>query len=284
LLRNTFIHIPQIGIVTERKLWDSGIQSWKDWCSSAKAKVRQQHICNVLDWYVPLSLERLAAKDAGFFQNLMPACELWRIYPEFSDNVAFLDIETTGLGQDDSEITLIGLYNGKNFKVFVRGQNLGEFADEIANYSVVITYNGTYFDLPFLRNEFKSVTFPAAHIDLRFLAKRLGYTGGLKGVEIQLGILRPEELRGIDGYVAVLLWQEYLEGTKEALDALIMYNREDVVNLRYIMERCYNQAIKELPLEVEPIPVREIPSHDTGFTPGTEFIERLRSAVGAHRY
>ena len=40
----------------------------------------------------------------------------------------------------------------------------------------------------------------------------------------------------MDGYTAVLLWQRYQRGDKGALDLLLSYNREDVVNLEVLMD------------------------------------------------
>ena len=53
-----------------------------------------------------------------------------------------------------------------------------------------------------------------AHIDLRYLLKSLGYTGGLKGCEKKAGIDRGE-LDGVNGYFAVLLWQDYQRNRNE---------------------------------------------------------------------
>ena len=60
--------------------------------------------------------------------------------------------------------------------------------------------------------------------------------GGLKKVEIQLGI--PRQLQGVDGREAVMLWYRYLDcGELEALDRLLKYNAEDVMNLRVLREK-----------------------------------------------
>jgi uncharacterized protein YprB with RNaseH-like and TPR domain len=54
--------------------------------------------------------------------------------------------------------------------------------------------------------------------------------GGFKAVERQLGISR--RLRGIGGAEAVILWWRYqIHRDKKALDLLLEYNKEDVVNL-----------------------------------------------------
>jgi hypothetical protein len=69
------------------------------------------------------------------------------------------------------------------------------------------------------------------NIDLCYLLKCLGISGGLKGCETQLGI-DLGELEGLDGYFAVLLRQEYRDRKNEkALETLLAYNAEDTVNL-----------------------------------------------------
>ena len=60
--------------------------------------------------------------------------------------------------------------------------------------------------------------------------------GGFKAVERQLGIARA--LTEVNGYQAVLLWWRYVESFDlDALNALLAYNKEDVVNLRILKER-----------------------------------------------
>jgi len=56
-----------------------------------------------------------------------------------------------------------------------------------------------------------------------------GLFGGLKKVEMQMGI--PRITRGLDGYDAMRLWNRYEAGDGEALRLLLLYNKEDVVNL-----------------------------------------------------
>ena len=46
-------------------------------------------------------------------------------------------------------------------------------------------------------------------------------------------------VNGMDGYMAVLLWQRYQRGDKGALDLLLSYNREDVVNLEVLMDGAF---------------------------------------------
>ena len=81
--------------------------------------------------------------------------------------------------------------------------------------------------------------------------RSLGITGGLKGCEKKLGIDR-KELDGVDGYFAVLLWREYLKsGNRAALDTLLAYNIEDVVNLETLMVIAYNMNLDATPFSGE---------------------------------
>ena len=158
----------------------------------------------------------------------------------------FLDIETTGLYQGVDEITIIGLYDGETVKTFVKGINLAEFEAEITVYELVITFNGAQFDLPFIRRQFPNISLPPAHIDLRFFLKRLGYRGGLKAIEKAFGLSRGSAIDGIDGYEAVLLWRAYQWGDESALDRLILYNTADIVHLKPLMERGYQEMKTQL--------------------------------------
>jgi hypothetical protein len=85
------------------------------------------------------------------------------------------------------------------------------------------------------------------HLDLRYLLKSLGFSGGLKGCERQMGIDRGE-LRDIDGYYAVILWQQYMmTGNQKSLETLIEYNSADARNLETLLIMAYDMKLKETP-------------------------------------
>ncbi|MCZ7406608.1 MAG: ribonuclease H-like domain-containing protein [Candidatus Methanoperedens sp.] len=50
---------------------------------------------------------------------------------------------------------------------------------------------------------------------------------------------------GISGFDAVRLWNMYERGDDEALELLIRYNREDVENLKIIIEMTYPKMIEK---------------------------------------
>ena len=57
--------------------------------------------------------------------------------------------------------------------------------------------------------------------------------------------------------MAVLLWREYKRGSQAALNTLIRYNLEDVVNLQYLADIVYNTSIARLPVLVDHLPEPE---------------------------
>lgn len=241
------MHIPGIGERTERWLWKNNILCWEDYLRNPhQVKLpRKTHLA--LSLYLDISMEALLRGNVYFFKKFLPEKECWRVYPEFKKKTVFLDIETSGLEPGRNYITVIGLFDGKNFHCFIQGKNLQDFVQAIKKYSVIVTYNGRWFDIPFLKTSFRSLDFSQIHIDLRCIFRRLGYSGGLKSIEKSLGIERDRAVRNLTGYDAVLLWNRYLNGEPEALELLLAYNREDVVNLRSLMEFAYRQMIRKIP-------------------------------------
>jgi len=223
---------------TEKKLWKNNIRSWDDFlCNGCDVKNNE-----LINKYILLSKERYEKKDHEFFSGKLMSKYHWRAYDDFKDNVCFLDIETTGLSKHYNDITTIGMFNGKESKVFINGQNLDEFKDEIKKYSYIVTFNGALFDLPFIKAKFPDAEFNHFHADLRFMLKRLGYTGGLKKIEKTLGIERESDLSELTGRDAVKLWHRYKRhNDKKALDKLVRYNIEDIENLKILMEMSYKK-------------------------------------------
>ncbi len=165
MLRNTFCHMPGIGPKAEARLWDGGILTWEHALradalplspakSEATARLSEE------------SLERLEAGDARHFAEALPSNQQWRLFPEFADSVAYLDIETTGLGGPGDYITCVGLYDGRSIRTYVHGQNLEDFRDDIRDCRLLVTYNGKTFDVPFIRN-YLALRMEPAHVALR---------------------------------------------------------------------------------------------------------------------
>jgi uncharacterized protein YprB with RNaseH-like and TPR domain len=242
MLEQTFIHIPGIGKRTEQDLWTSGIHSWDD---AERFEKRFGHVSarlqHKLDDYIPRSREAIKHKDAGFFERLSALGEAWRLFPEFSQDCVYLDIETTGLSTVFDSVTMVGLYDGRKYELFVDGENLQDLPKRLQKFPVVITFNGSGFDLRFLKLAFPVLRLPPVHIDLRWVTRKLGMKGGLKQIEAKLGLRRAAEIEDLTGYDATVLWAKYLRGDNGALRSLIQYNTEDVVHLKAIMEVAYDR-------------------------------------------
>ena len=54
----------------------------------------------------------------------------------------------------------------------------------------LVTFNGTMFDLKFIEKHIPGLKLPVAHVDLRFLARRVSWTGGQKAIEEVVGVER----------------------------------------------------------------------------------------------
>jgi len=155
---------------------------------------------------------------------------------------AYIDIETTGLSRLYADLTVIGIGLDKGRKVEVIQlieDDLYEarLLEVLEGVDEVYSYNGSRFDLPFieaklgvdLKTSFK-------HTDLMYDCWRHDLKGGLKIVERKLGIER--KLKDVDGRVAVQLWWDYVnDNDEQALQTLLDYNKDDVVNLRVLRRK-----------------------------------------------
>jgi len=155
---------------------------------------------------------------------------------------AYLDIETTGLAASYCEITVVGIYlcNGNSarfIQMVGRDISAGGILEALEGVDIIYTYNGRRFDLPFIRAELGiDLQEIFTHRDLMYDCWRCSLRGGFKAVERQLGIER--KLKEVDGREAVRLWWRYVDSFDlDALDRLLEYNKEDVVNLKTLKER-----------------------------------------------
>ena len=155
---------------------------------------------------------------------------------------AYLDIETTGLCSFYDEITVIGIclaVDGTSSLVQLVGDEAtrSNLIRSLRGVDTIYTYNGSRFDLPFigfrlgvkLREHFR-------HHDLMHDCWRNNLYGGFKAVEQQLGITR--RLKCVGGAQAAMLWWRYqIDHDSKALDLLLEYNKEDVLNLLVLRKR-----------------------------------------------
>lgn len=228
-LSNSFIPVDGVGERTERRLWRAGVTHWDAFDGGTVPGVGPT-LADRIDAFIDEAEARLAAGDARYFESALPDRERWRLFEDFRDRAAYLDIETTGLSRRRDDVTVVGIHRGGATTMLVRGRDLtaGALEDALGDAAVVVTYNGARFDLPFLETAF-GIDVDCAHVDLLYPCRRLGLTGGLKAIERSVGLDRDRpDLSGRD---AVRLWHAYEHGDDGALETLLAYNREDVVHL-----------------------------------------------------
>ena len=248
MLECTFCHIPGVGGHTERALWQQGCRTWYDYLDSPGSYSTGGTSSAYFTKAVQKSADSLESGDFEFFSRALGTKESWRAWPSFRNRCVYLDIETDG-GMGGDAITMVGLYDGADFQCLVSGEDLDSFPDVISRYSMIVTFFGAGFDIPMLRKAFPDVPFDQIHLDLCYTLKRVGYRGGLKKIERQLGIARPGETDGLTGRDAIRLWNEYQSGRDSSLKLLVDYNREDVVNLELLAQIAYDKLQRSLLVE-----------------------------------
>ena len=243
VLPETFIHISGIGAKTERRLWQAGVASW-DELRTTSFGLRPDVLQALED-----SAQALEEEDVDYFFSALPPRDRWRAFADFGRRFAAVDIETTGMSVYD-QVTVIGIEHDGVYRTFIRGSNLEEAAELINDATGLITFNGALFDLPFIQRTFPQVLLPAAHVDLRFLARRVGWAGSLKTVEQLAALRRTEELAEISGYGATVLWSCFdHDGDLSALEKLVLYNAADACVLRPLAELVTDRLLGELDAE-----------------------------------
>lgn len=238
MLSATFQHIRGIGAKKEIDYWGLGWISWDALESQLNSQLSLFSLSSngVKGSIFSASRKALEKRDAEFFAKGLPRQEHYRIALTFPAETLFLDIETTGLSRYYDAITVVGWSMAGEYNFYIKGGDDRRLRTALQKAKVIITFNGTLFDLPFLQQEFPDLQIPAAHVDLRFLARRVGLAGGQKKVEELIGVKRPTDLENLAGETAPLLWYKALRGDQEALSLLIAYNHADVEGMRLIFD------------------------------------------------
>lgn len=252
MIERSFLHLPGIGPETEERLWSSGVRSWtelRENLGEIFGRAKASRLAEALEE----SRAALEASEFSYFRSRLKGSEIWRLVPsyvscELRHRIAYLDIETTGLGfPPESHSTTIAVLIGGNLFVEhepARKRELIERLQEEAAF--LVTFNGGPFDLPFLRREF-GVPLDQPHLDLRFWFARLGRNGGLKKIQRSFDEIPQRQFMDIDGYDAVRLWAMHERGVPRALESLMTYNAEDTVVLEPLLYSGLNLESAERP-------------------------------------
>lgn len=238
LLRRSFQHLPGIGAAKEAKLRSEGLRDWDDLLEAGTGQLDLfGKRGSELGRAVLASEEALAKEDVEFFKERLPRREYYRIAASFPGRCVFLDIESTGLSKYYDQVTLVGWSAGSRYKVLIDPTETVQLERDLSALPILVTFNGTLFDLPFLASHFNTAWSAVTHVDLRYLAKRAGLTGGQKRIEVAIGLERETHLDGVSGAGAVGLWFDYKEGDLSALRKLVRYNHADIEGMKFIFER-----------------------------------------------
>ncbi len=268
MIENSFVQLPGIGYETERRFWSSGVRTWDDLEAGIEnlfSAKRAHTIARALQ-------ECRSAHQAGellYFQERLKSSDMWRLLPGFlaagfADDIAYLDIETTGLGfpPECASTTIAVLFRGKLELEHVHERKRMLMKELEREARMFITFNGSSFDLPFLRREFH-VRLCQPHIDLRYWMANLGKRGGLKPIQKTFPEIPQREFMDIDGFDAVRLWNLHRQAVPNALETLLTYNAEDTLVLEHLIYCGLNleaEKHRELELPFYPMPVkRKIP-------------------------
>lgn len=179
--------------------------------------------------------------------------------------VAYVDIETNYVGPHTDQKLFSDFANHKVTVLGIRviGETEDRFVqlvgEEISRESILtalegveklVTYNGRSvpdaikgrigFDFPVLEAQYGiALDKQIAHVDLVPECWKRNWYGGQKKVEERLGLKRA--LPGKDGLWANQQWREYQRtGNRATLAEMLLYNKEDVYQLREIEQRMGN--------------------------------------------
>jgi uncharacterized protein len=252
MIRNSFSILNGIGERLEKKLWRTGILTWDNFINASAINFLSSNKKHFYDARLSDASCELDKANAEYFANMIKRRDHWRLFSIFKGEAVCLDIETNGLMPGSGGyVTMVGLYNGFDYKSFIRNINLTpeNLRNELSGYKYLITFFGAGFDIPFLMRAMPDLKFDIPHFDICFGSKRIGFRGGLKKLEQELGITRDKSVKGINGYDAIKLWENARRGSSDALQLLEIYNKEDTVNLLQIADIVYKKLREQTGIE-----------------------------------
>jgi uncharacterized protein YprB with RNaseH-like and TPR domain len=252
MIQHTFSILQGIGETLERRLWRSGVLTWNDFLRTSDISFIGIQKKNYLDSRLLTAQHQLDRANAIYFADTIKRSEHWRLFDVFKKDAVCLDIETNGfMPESGGYTTLVGIFDGYDYQCLMHGVNLtpDNLSQLLSGYKYLITFYGAVFDIPFLNRSLPQFHISIPHFDLCFGARKLGFKGGLKKLEVEFGIRRDDAVTGIDGYEAVKLWEFARQGSSEALALLKLYNREDTVNLFNMAILLYNKLREQTGIE-----------------------------------
>lgn len=240
MIKNTFLFLPKIRQKKELSIWKQGIKDWDSFLGAEHIVGISTRRKNAYDKEIKEAKNALFNDDSSYFNGRLPQHENWRLYESFREDAVFLDIEASSATSPQSYLTVIGMFDGIDTKVMIRGINMdiGKLKEHLEKYRIIITFNGSVFDIPYLNRKYPGTISRTPVIDLRHVCAKIGLKGGLKDIEKALGIKRANPIVDrLYGGDPLKLWRMFRgSGDDYYLKLLIEYNEEDVINLKKIAE------------------------------------------------
>jgi len=216
-------------------------------------------------------LEHKKALEEGNFRHFtcLAPKDHWMLYEEAKSRgkVLFIDIETTGRQIFNDEITVVGLFDGKEYSSLVMDENLTaeSLERELDKYDMLVSHLGLVFDIPFLEYKFPDVNYDLLHFDLSFASKKLGLPEKYEDLREQLIPDPHYSARNFEGFQMIKLWDEYKKGGAAALDLIMEQNREELIRLEKVSDMLFEMLVDaeleaEEEVEEEPIMDSEEPT------------------------
>lgn len=196
------------------------------------------------DWTTVAAEHWLAAMQAGRFPgSLVPAGN------PGAAGVVFFDTETTGLNNEP--LFLVGMLCQDNDEPYIRQLLARDYSEEPAvlaearrlmgQAELVVSYNGTTFDVPYIQNRLRYHRLgkfePPAHLDLLPVARRkLGRSlGNCKLQTLERHLCRRERRNDIPGAEIPQAYHDFVaDGEAGRLRQIIEHNSFDVITLAEI--------------------------------------------------
>ncbi len=256
MIDQTFLHCKGIGPTSQQKLFDAGFNNWQAALDNSEKLPLTEKIRPGLIKEISECARALEDENIHALVNKFKAGDQWRILGYYFDKASYFDIETS-FKDNDMIVTVIGCYHKGELYHFIRGENLDDFLDLLDDIDLLVSFNGKSFDIPHILNAYHIPSIPCPHIDLRWVCFHCDYTHGLKYIEKEMGIIRPDDLKGVDGFEAVYMWHDWVNGNAESRRKLIRYCGADVVSLQLVAIK----ALNKYGLNIDPPPQEELWKH-----------------------
>jgi len=212
----------------------------------------------------------------------------------FTKDTLFFDIETTGFSAKKSDLYLIGLCFRQDDTAFIeqylagsadeQEELLAHFAERLQACKKILTYNGTGFDLPYLREKYGYDPFSSHEIldlykELTPLKDFLGLPNlKQKTLEGFLQITRQDTYSGGD----LIPIYRHFTATKDDLprSLLLLHNYEDVLGMLKLIPALSYPTLLDGSYQIREASIS--PAEETlriSMTPRDSFPVRIESAV-----